>query len=101
MYLSRIYPYGQVSRQIFDNVRHGVSGFPGCSVEHRVCRISDLEASKGWTFKGLVRVPVIGELVPQGGLQLLSKQVDPSPGQLVIEEVEDKVLRHFDLNMHV
>jgi len=43
---------------------------------------------------------MVGKFVPEGGLELLSKQVDPPARQLVIEEVKDKVLRHFDLNMH-
>ena len=43
---------------------------------------------------------MVSKLVSQRQLQLFSKQVDPPPGQLVKQEVEHKVLRHFDLHMH-
>ena len=52
------------------------------------------------SLEGLVRVPVIGKLLREGGLELLAEQVDPPARELVEQKVEGKVLGNFDFHMH-
>jgi hypothetical protein len=98
--LPRIDPDGQLRGQVFNDVGDRIAALPRCPVQHQVRRIRDLEAAVGRSLERLVRVPVVGELVAERGLELFAEQVDPAPGQLVVEAVEHKVPRHADFHMH-
>ena len=44
---------------------------------------------------------MIGELVSEGRIEFFSEQVDSASRQLVVEKVQNEVLRDFDFDVHV
>jgi len=66
-------------RQVFEDILDGDSALPGCPFQHRIHRISCFEAAVRGSPEGLLRIPVSSKLVLKGALQLLAKNIDPSP----------------------
>lgn len=80
-----IYPDGEFGRQILKDVLDRHAALLRSALEHRVDRVTGLEASERRALERLLRVPVTLELVLERLFKLLAEEVDSSTRQFVVE----------------
>lgn len=99
-HLAGIYPNAQVGGQVLPDVPQIDAALPGSDLEHRVQGRGRLDAAERRAPIRLLRIPVSPELSPERPVQFLGELVDSPAGQLVVQEGDEEVESHLDLNLH-